>query len=272
MPYLDINGCTYFYEDVGDGPETIVFGHGFLMTHRMWEHQVAAFRDRYRCIMFDWRGQGWSEVTDDGYSVKALTEDLLRLIDALDVGPFHYVGLSMGGFVGFRLLLRNPDDLLSAALLATQGGAEETSSWFRYRAMLMIARYIGYVPVIDRAMPLLFGPAFLNDPAHEKEVERWKGIIMSNDRVGVYRAGHGIFDGRPSLLPQLGAIQTPTLLLAGADDVSIPVEKTRLAHERLPNAELLVVPAAGHSSPVERPEAVTQALARFIAAHAAVPM
>lgn len=271
MPYLDVNGCSYYYDETGDGPETIVFGHGFLMTHRMWEHQVEAFRDRYRCITFDWRGQGWSEVTGEGYGVKALTEDLLRIIEQLDVGPFHYVGLSMGGFVGFRLLLRDPDNLLSAALLETQAGAEEQSKWLRYRAMLFIARYVGYGPVVDRALSLLFGPAFLNDPDNEQEIERWKGIIMSNDRVGVYRAGHGIFN-RPSLLPQLGAIETPTLLLTGADDVSTPVEKARLAHERLPNSKLLVIPAAGHSSPVERPDAVTQALERFIAEHAAVPM
>lgn len=271
MPYLDVNGCQYFYEDVGDGPETIVFGHGFLMTHRMWDRQVEAFRDRYRCITFDWRGQGWSEVTAVGYSVKALTEDLLRLLDALDVGPFHYVGLSMGGFVGFRLLLRNPAHLLSAALLDTQAGAEEPAAWLRYRAMLFIARYFGYGPLIDRVLPLLFGPAFLNDPAHAQAIERWKSIIMSNDRVGIYRAGHGIFADRPDLLPQLGAIRTPTLLLTGADDVPTPVEKARLAHERLPHSELLVIPAAGHSSAIERPEAVNAVLEHFISEHAAAP-
>ena len=270
MPYLDINGCRYFYEDVGSGPETLVFGHGFLLTHRMWEHQIEALRDRYRCITFDWRGQGWSDVTEGGYSVKELCADLLQLLDQLDVGPYHYIGLSMGGFVGFRLLLRNPAHLRSAALLDTQAGAEEDASRRRYEAMLLIARYIGYTPLMSRVMPLLFGPAFLKNPENKQETERWEGIIMSNDRLGVYRAGHGIFH-RPSVLPQLGAVQTPTLLLTGADDLPTPVEKARLAHERLAESELAVIPAAGHSSPIERPDAVTAALERFLAKHSAVP-
>lgn len=270
MPRLTVNDCQYFYEDVGSGPETIVFGHGFLMTHRMWQSTIAAFRDRYRCIVFDWRGQGWSSVTKDGYEVLALCEDLIQLIDELDVGPFHYVGLSMGGFVGFRLLLRQPNGLRSAALLNTQAGAESGGDRLRYEAMLFTARYVGYGPVIDRALPMLFGPAFLNDPARQDDIERWKGIIMSNDRVGIYRAGQGIFR-RPSVLPLLGAVQHPTLLLAGADDVSTPAEAMRTAHDRIPGSEFVVLPATGHSSPIEQPDAVNDTLRRFIGQHSAVP-
>lgn len=270
MPYLDINGCNYFYDEVGHGPETLVFGHGFLLTHRMWEHQVEALRDRYRCIVFDWRGQGWSDVTRDGYSVKALCEDLLQLIDTLDVGPFHYVGLSMGGYVGFRLLLRDPEPLLSAVLIDTQPDAENPHTRLRYETMLFIARYVGYAPLIDRVMALSFSPAFLNNPENEREIERWKGIIMSNDPVGVYRAGRGIFR-RPSVLPHLGAAETPTFLLTGVDDIPAPVEKMRRAHERLPNAEHALLPATGHASPIERPDAVTHAIEHFITAHSAVP-
>ena len=270
MARITVNGCNYFYQDVGQGPETIVFGHGFLMTHRMWEHQIDAFRDRYRCIAIDWRGQGWSEVTDDGYGVLELCDDLVQIVEQLDTGPTHYVGLSMGGFVGFWLLLRDPDWLQSAALLDTQAESEPRPSQRKYEAMLTVARWLGYAPVIDRTLQMLFGPAFLNNPETQQEVERWKGILQSNDRTGIYRAGMGIFH-RPDALPQLGAVQTPTLLLTGADDIPTPVEKARKAHDKLPNSELVVLPAAGHSSAMERPDAVNEALIRFIGAHSSVP-
>lgn len=270
MPRITVNDCTYYYEDTGAGPETIVFGHGFLMTHRMWEHQIDAFRDRYRCIAIDWRGQGWSEVTNGGYGVLELREDLIQIVEQLDTGPTHYVGLSMGGFVGFWLLLRNPDWLRSAALLDTQAEAEPPASRRKYDAMLTTARLFGYTPVISRTMELLFGPAFLNNPENQNEVQRWKGIIMSNDRTGVYRAGVGIFH-RPNVLPQLGAVQTPTLLLTGTNDIPTPPEKAQKAHEKLPHSELTIIPAAGHSSAIERPYAVTEALQQFIGTHTAVP-
>lgn len=270
MPRLPINGCQYFYEDVGSGPETIVFGHGFLVTHRVWEHQIDALRDRYRCIALDWRGQGWSTVPKGGYDVLELCEDLIQLIEQIDPGPVHYVGLSMGGFVGFRLLLRHPDWLRSATLIDTQAGAETGSARLRYDAMLLTARYIGYEPVIDRTMRLLFGPAFLNNPDNERAIKRWRGIMTSNDREGIYRAGKAIFR-RPNVLPLLGAVRTPTLLMTGADDIPTPVEAARAAQRAIPGAELAVIPAAGHSAPIERPHAVTTQIETFLAAHAAAP-
>ena len=271
MPRLTVNGCQYYYEDVGSGPETIVFGHGFLMTHRVWEHQVEALRDRYRCIAFDWRGQGWSEVTRDGYSVLELCEDVLQVVEHLGLDACHYVGLSMGGYVGLRLLLRDPDWLRSAVLIGTQAESEDGSARLQYEAMLFVARYWGYAPVIDRAMQLMFGPAFLNDPANEREIERWRGIIASNDALGVYRAGQGIFR-RPNVRPLLGAIRTPTLLVTGADDMVTPVEHARRTQQAIPKAELRILPATGHTAPVERPEAVTDALTTFITAHATAPV
>ena len=270
MARISINGCQYYYQDVGEGPETVLFGHGFLMTHRLWEQPIEALRDRYRCIAVDWRGQGWSEVTKSGYGVLGLCEDLIELVERLGCGPCHYVGLSMGGYVGFRLLLRNPDWLRSAVLLDTQARAEEPASRRAYQAMLMAVRFLGYEVVMDRVLPLFFGPAFLNDPEKRQEVERWKGIIMSNDRTGVYRAGMGIFD-RPDALAHLGAAATPTRLITGADDRPTPVDEARLTQEHLPGAELKIIPAAGHSSVIERPEVVIPHITSFIDTHAAVP-
>jgi pimeloyl-ACP methyl ester carboxylesterase len=116
----------------------------------------------------------------------------------------------------------------------------------------------------------MFGPAFLNNPNNEQAIERWRGIATSNSRVGVYRAGQAIFR-RPNVLPLLGAVRTPTLLMTGADDTPTPVDAARRAQQAIPEAELTVIPAAGHSSPIERPEAVTGRLDAFITAHTAVP-
>ena len=58
MPKLRVNGVELYYEDVGSGPQTIVFAHGLLWSCRMFDAQVAALKDRYRCVSFDFRGQG----------------------------------------------------------------------------------------------------------------------------------------------------------------------------------------------------------------------
>ncbi|MBF6592693.1 MAG: alpha/beta hydrolase [Ktedonobacterales bacterium] len=103
MPTSIVNGARLYYEEHGAGPETILFAHGLLWSGRMFDAQVAALRDRYRCVTFDFRGQGQSEVTRGGYDMETLTEDTAALIATLGAAPCHFAGLSMGGFVGLRL-------------------------------------------------------------------------------------------------------------------------------------------------------------------------
>src|SRR5579863_10129349 len=98
MPTTQANGVQLYYEAHGAGPETIVFAHGLFWSGEMFAAQVAAFQDRYRCVTFDFRGQGQSEMTPDGYDMETLTEDAAALIRQSGLAPCHFAGLSMGGF------------------------------------------------------------------------------------------------------------------------------------------------------------------------------
>ena len=261
MPHRSINGCEYFYEVHGSGPETLAFGHGFLMTHRMWDAQIDALSDRYRCIVWDWRGQGQSSIPPTGYDVPDLARDVVALLDALDATPCHYVGLSMGGFVGVDLLTHHPEVLRSAMLLDTDAGAESTLHRLKYSAMLETVRRFGYDPVIGRTLPLLFGETFRRE--HPDALQRWADRITAQDPVGIVRAGHGIFR-RDSRLVDLGTARTPTLLLTGAEDQTTPPERAAEAHAALPNSRFVIVPHAGHSSPIEQPAVVNTHLTEFL--------
>ena len=67
MPRLAVNGANIYYEENGAGPESIVFAHGLLWSGRMYDNQVAVLKQRFRCITFDFRGQGQSQVTERSY-------------------------------------------------------------------------------------------------------------------------------------------------------------------------------------------------------------
>ena len=75
MPYIVVNDARLSYEDHGVGPQTILFAHGLLWSGKMFAKQVDVLRSRYRCITFDWRGQGQSAVTRDGYDMESLYTD-----------------------------------------------------------------------------------------------------------------------------------------------------------------------------------------------------
>ena len=108
MPTIKVNDVDIYYEDSAPNntqKPVIVFAHGLLWSSQMYDKQVEYFQTDYRCIAFDFRGQGQSQITKSGYDMETLTEDTLGLLDALGIDKCHFVGLSMGGFVAQRIAL-----------------------------------------------------------------------------------------------------------------------------------------------------------------------
>lgn len=265
MPYIDANGARLHYVDEGAGKQTIVFSHGLLMSGAMFAGQIAGFKERYRCIAYDHRGQGGSHVTADGYDMDTLADDAAALIERLGVAPCHFMGLSMGGFVGMRLAIRRPELLRSLTLIDTSAGVEPAENVSRYRTLNFIARWFGLGLVIGRVMPILFGQTFLNDPARRQERERWRRAIVGNDRIGITRAVTGVID-RAGVSDKLDRIGTPTLIIVGEEDVATVPEKSEQMQAAIRNSKLVRIPRAGHSSTIEEPQAVNAAISAFLAA------
>lgn len=263
MPRLNANGASIYYEEHGTGSEAIVFAHGLLWSGRMFDHQVRALEDRYRCITFDFRGQGRSEVTSTGYDMETLTEDAVAVIESLDCAPCHFLGLSMGGFIGQRLAIRHPALLKSLMLLETSADPEPEETLGRYRLMSFVARWFGFRLVANRVMPIMFGEKFLDDPARRQEKELWRKRLLANDRTGTSRAVEGVIQ-RAGVYDQLDRITIPTLIVVGDQDVATVPAKAERMQERIRGSKLVVIPGAGHTSTVEEPEAVNEALRAFL--------
>lgn len=224
MPTIEINGVDLNYTDTGpeSGPEkqTIVFSHGLLMSAEMFASQVAHLSGRYRCIAYEHRGQAGSGTPAGGYDMDTVADDAAKLIDALGVGPCHFVGLSMGGFVGMRLAIRRPELLRSLTLLDTSADAEHPFNRLKYRLMNVIARTFGLGIVAPMVMPQLFGKSFLADPARARERAHWRRYIASHDRVAITAAVSGVVE-RAAVQDQLSAIDLPTLVIVGEEGKSV---------------------------------------------------
>lgn len=263
MPHLTLNGATLYYEERGAGPEAIVFAHGLLWSGRMFDRQVAALQERFRCITFDFRGQGQSQVTETGYDMDTLTEDAAALITALGCAPCHFVGLSMGGFVGMRLALRHPSLLKSLVLLETSADPEPAENAGRYRLLALIARWFGLRMVAGQVMPVMFGEKFLKDPARARLRQELQAALASNHRIGITRAVTGVIE-RAGVYEQIDAIRVPTLVVVGDQDVATAPARSERIHAQIAGSRLVVIPGAGHTSTVEEPEAINQALLEFL--------
>ena len=264
MPYADLNGAQIHFTDTGGDGDVIVFSHGLLFSGAMFEAQLRHFRDRYRCITFDHRGQGESGVTRSGYDIETLSDDASALIRHLGLPPCHFVGLSMGGFIGIRLAARQPGLLKSLTLLGTSADPEPVENIPKYRKLNTVARWIGLWAVTSRVMPIMFGRSFLNDPARAGERKRWSRAIAGNHRIGITRAVTGVID-RAGCADLLGRIDLPVGIGVGEEDVATVPEESRRLQAAIAGAELVVIPGAGHSSAIETPAEVNDLIARTIA-------
>ncbi len=263
MPILEANGARIHYTESGNGGEAILFSHGLLWSGRMFDAQVMALSDRYRCITFDHRGQGQSAVTEGGYDMDTLTQDAALLIEALDAAPCHFVGLSMGGFVGMRLAIRRPDLLRSLILLETTAQPEPIENVGRYRRLNFVARWIGLRPVTKPVMSIMFGRKFLTDVSRTEQRAEMRRQLLANDRTGITRAVVGVVD-REGVVDDLDKIRVPTLIGVGDQDVATTPAKSEQLHAAIEGSQLVIFPGAGHSSSVEEPVLVTTAIESFL--------
>ncbi|HAA12861.1 MAG TPA: alpha/beta hydrolase [Cytophagales bacterium] len=263
MPHITVNGATLHYDDQGTGPETIVFAHGLIWSGEMFAEQVAVLKEQYRCITFDFRGQGRSEVTATGYDMDTLAKDAACLIEKLTDHPVHFVGLSMGGFVAMRLGIRRPDLLKSLILLDTSADPEPEENVGKYNRLNFVARWIGLSLVASKVMELMFGEKFLQDPIRKPIRQDMRDRIVSNHRIGITRAVKGVVT-RDGIYNQLEGIQLPTLIIVGDQDVATEPRKSERIHEKISGSQLQLIEGAGHTSTVEEPAAVNTAIQVFL--------
>jgi 3-oxoadipate enol-lactonase len=262
---INVNGTTLYCEDTGPGStgETIAFSHGLLWSTELFAPQIAALRERYRCIAWDHRGQGRS-AADRRHciGIELVTQDAIALLEHLDTGAVHLAGLSMGGFVAMRIAARRPELVRSLMLLETSADPEPDENAPRYRMLANVSRVIGLGPIVKRVLPIMLGKTVLADPHRKADVARFAKIMTA--RKDIWRATNGVID-RAGCADELPRIRARTLVVVGAEDVAtVPAKAERIA-AGIAGAKLVEIPGAGHSSTVEQPERVTTVLQEFLA-------
>ncbi|CAM4118538.1 alpha/beta fold hydrolase [Nocardia ninae] len=266
---IDVRGVPIGYTDTGDpngrsdGP-VIVFGHSLLFGGWMFRAQIDALREHYRCIAIDWRGQGGTQPTPDGYDMDTLTIDAVGLIRALRLAPVHWVGIGMGGCVGQRVAARHGELLRSLTLLDTSADPEDPSRIGRYTRLAWAMRFLGVDAVRGKLARLLFGPAFLADPAAADTVAEWAQRLDRVDSVGTRRAILGVI-GRDPADREVTAITAPTLVAVGGDDVVTPIRAASRLAELIPKARFEIIENAGHCCVLEQAAVVTALIQDFLA-------
>ena len=121
----------------------------------------------------------------------------------------------------------------------------------------------GSVFLADQILPIMFGRAFINDPAREVEKRKWRELMLRNDRIAITRAVSGVIN-RASVFDRLNRIERPTLIIVGEEDAATPPEHSERLAREIKGSKLVRIPRAGHISTVEDPKAVNMAIDGFL--------
>lgn len=262
MPQLQVNGTELFYEDAGprDAP-ALVLSHSLFFTSQMFAHQAKRFAGEYRVVRYDHRGQGKSARDEVArLDMDTLTDDAAALIEALQLGPCHFAGNSMGGFVALRLAARRPDLLASCTVLGSSG--EEEHKRVDFAPLVAQMQAAGTAQVIDTLMFIMFGDTFLTDPARAEERDAYRAAMLGLDR-SIGDCALQVID-RNLVLPELKNCSVPVMVVAGGEDHTYSVALSQHIVDAAPHGHLKLVARGGHSVSLEEPAEVNELLARHM--------
>jgi pimeloyl-ACP methyl ester carboxylesterase len=263
MPTYSGRGFKIHYVEEGKGP-TVVFAHGFAMDHTMYLAQFEELPDAYRCLAWDMRGHKGSECPPGPWTMQDLVVDLIAFIEDTNAAPCHLVGMSIGGMIGVRLAIQREDLVRSLVLIDTTADSEPPEVAEVYRGFReTIASNDGMPEELARGtLGIFYGQAFMQAHPEALEIHVDRELKMPTTALV---EGIDVIVDRDSVVDRLGEIRVPTLVIHGEVDQAIPMEKAEQLAEGIPGAELIRVPDAGHSTPLESPDVVNQALAGFFA-------
>jgi len=247
--------------DVGTGP-TVVFAHGTLMDRTMFDPQLSALSDAYRCVAYDLRAR--TDRYADEYDLADLADDYVALLDGLGVESAVLVGMSMGGFTALRAAERHPDRVEGIVLVDSDAGVHSEADREQYGALIERIKENGRpTPAsVEVAKHQLFGET--TRETRPELVEAWARKWHSYPGLAIHNE-IASWLGRDDFTERARALDVPALVTHGTEDTSIGMEKAEATADAL-GASLERIPEAGHSSNLENPEATNAALHEFLEA------
>ncbi|MDA7591982.1 alpha/beta hydrolase [Pseudomonadales bacterium] len=256
MPIANINEADLWYDVLGQG-EPLLLHHGYTASRVNWMPIAERLKDRYQIILMECRGTGESEHTQSGYEIAQYALDVVGLLDHLALARVAFAGHSMGGGIGFELGVHHSDRLTKLILKAAipSGGIGPYSQDLLDQQLAARARG-------DRAF-------FLNRYHQGRTLAELDDDDWFEDRVNhLMTVSDGHIAGgletmsNLNLTAQLGDLITPTLVIAGSGDGLLNANLQD--YQRLPNADLAVLSRVGHEVAVHAPDAVAEAIDKFM--------
>jgi len=272
---VELHGHRAVYRACGSGPPVVLI-HGMVNSSRHWRDVALRLGEHHTVIAPDLIGHGDSATPRGDYSLGAHAAAIRDLLVAIGVGPATIVGHSLGGGVAMQYFWQFPERVERLALVSSGGLGPEVSPLLR-GAALPGASLALRAATAERTIAALEALAARLERAGASKAPYVRAVIRAIRPLGS-RGGRRAFvetlrsvidirGQRVSAVDRLYLLgPLPVLIAWGEHDRTIPVDHGRRAHEAIPGSSFEILPEAAHFPHLENPDALAEALERFIAA------
>lgn len=260
MPYQQVGTIKLYYEWHGDEQAPpLVCINGLLSDTTSWALQLPDLGTHFRILLYDCRGQGKSDAPTDGYTPEQHVADLVGLLDALHVPAGHMVGLSHGGTIAMKMAIAHPERVRRLVLMNTFAVTDPVMT-IKMRSWLAALECGGVLLRFDVAQPWMWGPDFLRD--HGDTLASLREIAGQGNPETVRSLINGVMGY--DIRADLARIRAPTLVLVGEHDLLTPPSAAQTIAYGIPDAQLFIIPRAGHVLTIERAPVVNALIRTFL--------
>jgi len=254
------DGTPHAYRLDGDAARPVlILANSIATDHTMWDDNVGAFARHFRVLRYDMRGHGASGAPPGAYSIDRLGRDVLELMDYLGIERAHFLGLSLGGFVGQWLGVHAPQRI-DRLVLSNTAPHLGPATYFDER-IAALTKGAAMDEAADTFLANWF-PAALRE-RDDATIRRFRAMILRTPPQGLAGAFAAVRDA--DLRRTIALIDRPTLVVGGDHDTVTLPEHSRQIAAAIPGARLAMLPTV-HLPNVEMPRPYEDRVLEFLLA------
>jgi len=260
MPFTENQAAKIYWDEQGSG-EPLLLIMGLSYPSYMWHRTRPLLAQSFRTIAFDNRGIGQSDVPEGVYPIAQMASDAAAVLDAAKVQSAHLFGLSMGGMIAQEFALQYPQRVRSLILGCTNAGGPHAVRAEAEVLQLLMRQGMTPEEAKEAIIPYIYDAGTPRARIDEDMAIRMKWYPTPQGYLGQLQ---GILAWEA--YSRIAQIKAPTLIIHGETDQLIPVANAHLLAERIPHAQLTLIPHASHIFETDQPAIAIHAIMNFLSA------
>jgi len=257
MPFTASDGASIYWklEGVETAPPLVLL-NSIGTDMDLWDGLIAVLRQRHLILRIDTRGHGASSAVEGDYTLNALANDVIAVMDEAGMHEADVAGISLGGMISMQLALDHPNRIRRLALICTSSTMDRKA----WQTRIDMIRAEGMEGIADLAITRFLSEEFIAE--HPEVSASLRRALVAMDAGGYAGCAAAIRD--MTLDEQLGSIRAPTIVVTGARDVSTPYDgHGDFLVQGIPGAQHASIDAA-HLPSIEAPSALARTLEQFL--------